>query len=68
MMETLRAAAHEGRATVLVVSHDPRVVPFADRVLKLEDGAWTDSDATSGDLPASSATPSPDRRKDWVSS
>jgi putative ABC transport system ATP-binding protein len=36
--ELLRAAAHERGATVLVVSHDSRLVAYADRVLHLEDG------------------------------
>jgi putative ABC transport system ATP-binding protein len=34
----LRAAAHERGTTVLAVAHDPRIMPFADRVLHLEDG------------------------------
>ncbi len=38
VMELLRAAAHDGGATILVVSHDVRLMPFADRVLHLEDG------------------------------
>ena len=32
-----RAACERGKA-VLVVSHDPRIRPFADRVLAMEDG------------------------------
>ena len=39
----LRAAAHERGTTVLVVGHDPRIMPFADRVLHLEDGALRES-------------------------
>lgn len=38
VVELLRSAAHERNATMLVVSHDARLVPFADRVLHLEDG------------------------------
>ena len=34
----LREAAHNDRATVLLVSHDPRIDPFADRLLHLDDG------------------------------
>jgi putative ABC transport system ATP-binding protein len=37
VIELLRGAAKEG-ATVLVVAHDGRIVPHADRVLYLEDG------------------------------
>jgi putative ABC transport system ATP-binding protein len=46
VMAILRRAAHEQSAMVLVVSHDPRVMSFADRVLHLEDGAWKGGDAT----------------------
>jgi putative ABC transport system ATP-binding protein len=38
VVSLLRAAAHERGTTVLVVAHDPRIIPFADRVLGLEDG------------------------------
>jgi putative ABC transport system ATP-binding protein len=34
----LRELAHRDGATVLVVSHDPRIPAFADRVIHLEDG------------------------------
>jgi putative ABC transport system ATP-binding protein len=38
VVELLRAAAHESGATLLVVSHDARIVPFVDTVFHLEDG------------------------------
>jgi putative ABC transport system ATP-binding protein len=38
VIERLRAAAHEGGATVLLMAHDARIAPYADRVLCLEDG------------------------------
>jgi putative ABC transport system ATP-binding protein len=38
IVELLHNAAHENGATVLVVSHDARLVPFADLVMHLEDG------------------------------
>ena len=38
VIELLRAAAHERGTTLVVVSHDNRVVPYADRVYHLEDG------------------------------
>ncbi len=41
VVELLRSAAREQNATVLVVSHDARLVPFADRVFHLEDGRLT---------------------------
>jgi putative ABC transport system ATP-binding protein len=37
-VEMLRGAAHVGSATVLIVGHDPRLVPYADRVFHLENG------------------------------
>jgi len=44
VVELLRNAAHERNATVLVVSHDSRIVPYADRVFHLEDGRMTDQE------------------------
>ena len=38
VVELLRRSAVEDGATVLIVSHDPRVTALADRVLHLEDG------------------------------
>jgi putative ABC transport system ATP-binding protein len=38
VIQTLRADAHERGATVFVVAHDVRLVPYADRVCYLEDG------------------------------
>ena len=41
VLDLLRSAAREKGTTVLVVAHDPRLVPYADRVLHLEDGRLT---------------------------
>lgn len=38
VIELLRTAAQESGATVLVVAHDPRLVPYAHRVFHLIDG------------------------------
>jgi putative ABC transport system ATP-binding protein len=38
VVELLRNAAHDRGATVLIVAHDKRIVPYADRVFDLEDG------------------------------
>jgi putative ABC transport system ATP-binding protein len=38
VMDLLRARAKEDGTTVLVVTHDPRVREFADRVIEMEDG------------------------------
>jgi putative ABC transport system ATP-binding protein len=43
VIDTLRRIAHEHGTTVLCVSHDPRLVTHADRVLEMEDGViWND--------------------------
>ncbi|MGH8164355.1 MAG: ABC transporter ATP-binding protein [Rhodanobacteraceae bacterium] len=39
VIDTLRRIAHAHGTTVLCVSHDPRLVTHADRVLEMEDGA-----------------------------
>jgi len=38
VMDLLRTRARESGTTVLVVTHDPRVREFADRVIEMEDG------------------------------
>jgi putative ABC transport system ATP-binding protein len=38
VIELLCAAAHEQGATILIVAHDARIVPYADQVFHLEDG------------------------------
>ncbi len=42
VIELLRAAAHERGATILVVAHDARIMPYADRVFNLDDGFLTE--------------------------
>lgn len=46
VVELLTEAAHRQSATVLIVAHDPRIVPFMDRVWNLRDGYLAD---TNGD-------------------
>ena len=41
-MRILASIAHEQQSAVLVVTHDPRVVPFADRIIQIEDGGLVD--------------------------
>ena len=43
-IERLREAAQERGATVLVVAHDARIVPYADKVFYLEDGRLQDTE------------------------
>ena len=38
IMRILADAAHERDRSVLVVTHDPRILPFADRIIEIEDG------------------------------
>jgi putative ABC transport system ATP-binding protein len=45
VIELLRNAAHERGATILVVAHDARIVPYVDRVFYLEDGTLREPDA-----------------------
>lgn len=45
IMRILADAAHERDRAVLVVTHDPRVVPFADRIIQIEDGLLVDEKA-----------------------
>jgi len=42
IMRILASIAHERQRAVLVVTHDPRVVPFADRIVRIEDGHLVD--------------------------
>jgi putative ABC transport system ATP-binding protein len=46
VVATLHELAHRNDCAVVIVSHDPRVEPFADRVLHLEDGKLTDDRRT----------------------
>jgi len=49
VIELLRTAAHDREATVLIVAHDPRLVPYADRVFHMEDGILTESGLVPGE-------------------
>ena len=44
MIELLRNAAHDRGATVLVVAHDARIIPYADRVFYMEDGCLRETE------------------------
>jgi putative ABC transport system ATP-binding protein len=46
VVELLRSAASARRACVFVVSHDARIVPYADRVIHLEDGSVKEEEET----------------------
>ena len=42
VIEFLRSAGHDRGAVLFLVGHDPRLVPYADRVLYLVDGRLSD--------------------------
>ena len=42
--ELLRAAAHERDATILIVSHDHRILPYVDVHFHIEDGRLTEAE------------------------
>jgi len=44
VVDLLRTAAREHEATVLVVGHDARIVPYADQVIHMEDGCLVDAE------------------------
>ncbi len=44
VIELLRAAAHERGATILVVAHDARIIPYVDRVFQMDDGCLKETD------------------------
>ena len=46
VMETLRHAALQADRAVVVVTHDPRVYSFADRIVTMEDGRIIGDEAT----------------------
>ncbi|WP_298256168.1 ABC transporter ATP-binding protein [Bradyrhizobium sp.] len=45
IMRILVDAAHKRDRAVLVVTHDPRIVSFADRIVRIEDGVLADEQA-----------------------
>ncbi len=45
IMEMMRDLAHERGRAVLIVTHDPRVLEFADRTIRIEDGMIAKSSA-----------------------
>jgi putative ABC transport system ATP-binding protein len=48
VVELLCNAAHQQGATVLIVAHDPRIVPFMDHVWYLRDGSLAEAESTEG--------------------
>lgn len=51
VLDTLKRISKESERGVIMVTHDPRVFPYADRLIKIEDGAVgydSKTDATEG--------------------
>ena len=59
IMRILADAAHQRDRAVLVVTHDPRILTFADRIIEIEDGLLVErrSDAPERRLPRAAAWP-----------
>lgn len=49
IMHLLTAIKNELNCTLVVVTHDPRILPFADRILEIEDGAVIVKNSSSSD-------------------
>ncbi|PTX91751.1 ATP-binding cassette domain-containing protein [Opitutus sp. ER46] len=45
VVELMRALARDEQCAVLMATHDPRILDIADRILTLEDGVMTETDA-----------------------
>jgi putative ABC transport system ATP-binding protein len=52
VIQLLRSAARERGATIFIVAHDARIMPYADRVCYLEDGRLSNSPAHAGPSPS----------------
>jgi len=50
ILRILADAAHDDGKAVLVVTHDPRIVAFADRVINIEDGLLVERPSEEGEL------------------
>jgi putative ABC transport system ATP-binding protein len=57
VMELLTSLARQRGVTLVVVTHDTRIAPFADRILRLEDGQLVGKTVTAG-----ASDSSPDRQ------
>jgi putative ABC transport system ATP-binding protein len=56
VMELLRDLASSARRAVVVVTHDPRLERFADRIVRVEDGVIKAIDSTTASASAAAAT------------
>ncbi|MEQ8824717.1 MAG: ABC transporter ATP-binding protein [Filomicrobium sp.] len=63
VMELLARIAHEQERSVLAVTHDPRTLPYADRVVRIEDGLIVGEERRPDGLDAPEITDLTKRRK-----
>ncbi len=52
VLEMMRGLAHQRGCAVAIVTHDPRMMEFADRVVRIEDGLITESEPVETEIPA----------------
>lgn len=52
VLEMMRSLAHRRGCAVAIVTHDPRMTEFADRVVRIEDGLIAESEAVETEIPA----------------
>src|SRR5262249_48178518 len=62
VMPLVTSRARDGGATLIAVTHDSRIYPFADRILRLEDGRLT-GEWKPADLVGRIANPSYEREQ-----
>ena len=58
-MEMMRSLAHERGRAVVIVTHDSRVMEFADRTIRIEDGAIADPNLEEIKVSPALLSPSP---------
>jgi putative ABC transport system ATP-binding protein len=78
VMRLIKRMTHDRGVSLVIVTHDDRILPFADRILRLEDGQITREEKARGpsrapiaELPAARTPPPPldlDRRPSHVRS
>jgi putative ABC transport system ATP-binding protein len=66
IMTILAAIARERGRAVLVVTHDPRLFDFADRIVHIEDGSLTHEEVTGGRAMSGARRPAPFVHSDSV--
>ena len=74
IMELLSKLAKDEKRTILAVTHDPRTIPYADRVIEIEDGliigqtegAEAPASAASEQKPASGSGKTRQKRKQYA--